>query len=66
MEKIEKILKKLSDLYEFNRKLQTYNVKETTEIGGKKSLHSSESTAGALIGEFQDGGSEAESSNSMA
>jgi hypothetical protein len=37
MEKIEKILKKLSNLYEFNRKLQTYKMQTTTTIKGQQS-----------------------------
>jgi len=37
METIEKVLKKLSSLYDFNRKLQTYKIQTATEIEGQQS-----------------------------
>jgi hypothetical protein len=33
MTKIDKVLKKLSDLYEFNRKIKSYSVKKKEKAG---------------------------------
>ena len=37
METIEKVLKRLSNLYDFNRKLQTYEIQTATKIEGQQS-----------------------------
>jgi hypothetical protein len=36
MKKIDRVLKKLSELYEFNRKLKTYELKEKADKPLKK------------------------------
>jgi len=36
MEKIERVFKQLSDLYEFNRKLQTYKIQTAPKIKGQQ------------------------------
>jgi len=38
MEKIEKVFKQLSNLYEFNRKLQTYKIQTAPKIKGQQSI----------------------------
>jgi hypothetical protein len=54
MEKIEKVFKQLSRLYEFNRKLQTYKIQTSSKLKGQQSAQPDReeivSVSGEVIG----------------
>ena len=51
MEKIEKVFKQLSGLYEFNRKLQTYKILATPKMEDQQSVQPDSKNVGGADAE---------------